>query len=94
MISCVGRKRIYPSHAARQKAYRERKKQAQPKPESLPLTAQNTPPGGAIPEDEIPPDPEWLEDRGAVRYSHGKLEFRQPGETVWREKVEDGPHTG
>ena len=37
---------------------------------------------------------EWLEDRGEVRYEGGKLLVREPGETVWHERVEDGRHHG
>jgi len=42
--------------------------------------------------DEIPPGPEGLADKGELRYSHGRLEVREPGETVWRERVEEGRH--
>jgi hypothetical protein len=49
-------------------------------------------PQDVLQDDEIPPLPPWLTDQGEIRYDRGRLEVRNPGETIWREKVEDGQH--
>ena len=32
------------------------------------------------------------DDRGDLRYDRGVMESREPGESVWRERVDDGRH--
>jgi HicB family len=43
-------------------------------------------------DDDTPPDAEWLTDRGEIRYEHGVLSVREPGETIWRDKAPEPQH--
>src|SRR5262245_388533 len=49
---------------------------------SIPATSRDELPSvpvNVVDDEEIPPDPEWLEGRGDMRYDRGRLEIRNAG---------------